>query len=357
MKTAHTYIIAEIGINHNGSLENCLAMVDAAADAGCDCAKLQFFKASSLYPHSAGRLDWKDDKGAYDYDIYEAVESFEMPEEWLEPVVRRCEERGLDASASVFDLPAVDYLLERGVRTLKLSSYTITHLPLIEYCASKKVPLVMSTGGATLAEVDEAVRTVLAHHSDLALLHCSIQYPTPLDKCNLGVIETYRKAYPDLRVGFSDHTAEPENAPVQTVLLGGSVIEKHITLDKAMPGPDHFFALNPTELKRMVAAVRQAEKDAAQGSAVIDAAMYGSSSRMVYEHERYLREFCYMTLYAGRDIAMGEAIRPEDLRVLRSGKKQPGLEPKHLRLFHEHRVTAKRALRFEEPLGWDHILG
>jgi len=353
----HTYIIAEVGINHNGSLDNCLRLVDAAADAGCDCAKLQFFTAATMYPRSAGRLDWKDDKGEYDYDIYEAVESFELPEDWLEPVRDHCRARGLDLSASVFHPSGADLLARLGVDCIKLSSYTVTHLPLIAHCASLGLPLFMSTGGATLAEVDEAVRCVLAHHDKLALLHCSIKYPTPLDQCNLGVIETFRLAWPELRTGYSDHTAEAVEAPVQAVRLGATVLEKHITLDKTMDGPDHFFALEPDELKGMVQAVRRAEREEGDAEAGIDPIMYGSSSRLVREHERYLREFCYMTLYAARDIARGERIAPGDVRILRSGKKNPGLEPKYLRLLAEHTVTAKRDLAFEDPVTWGDILG
>ena len=173
------YIIAEIGINFNGSLENCLKMVDASVDAGCHAAKFQFFTANGMYPFSAGKLDWKDDSKEYSYDIYEAVKTFELPPEWLDTIIPYCESKNIDFIASVFDIKGLEYLVKRDMKKIKLSSYTITHIPLTEAAAKTGLPIIMSTGGATLAETEEAVRCVQKYHNDIALLHCSIKYPTP----------------------------------------------------------------------------------------------------------------------------------------------------------------------------------
>lgn len=355
--TPSTYIIAEIGINHNGSLDNCYKMIDVAAETGCQAAKFQLFSASRMYPRSAGTLDWKDkDDQTYSYDIYEAVEGFELPYEWIDPLIAYCDEKGVDFMASVFDLDGVRFLAEKGVRKMKLSSYTVTHIPLIRAVAETKIPVILSTGGATLGETEEAIRTIQEYHNDIAVLHCSIKYPTPLSIVNMGVMDTLGKAFPEVATGYSDHTEEPADAPVQSVYLGGTVVEKHITLDKTMDGPDHFFALEPDQLREMVDAIREAEKAVARGEVKIDPVMYGSTARKCHEHEQYLRDFAYMFCFAARTIKAGERIHPEDIAILRPGKKQPGLAPKYLKLFQEHPVTAKREIRAEDPILWDAIL-
>lgn len=349
-----TYVIAEVGINHNGSLDNCLRLIDAAADAGCDAAKLQLFTAKTLYPKSAGRLDWKDDTGSYDYDIYEAVAGFELPLDFVEKCQQHCRARGVDFCSSVFDTAGIDFLMDLGVGSLKLSSYSVTNLPLINAAAATGLPLYLSTGGAALGEVEQAVETVHRHHRKLALMHCSIQYPTPLADCNLGVLDTFRHAFPGVKLGYSDHTMEPADAPAQAVRMGAKVIEKHITLDRSMDGPDHFFALEPQQLAEMVRAIRAAEQE--EGHAPVNPTLYGDSTRKCYDHERYLRDFAYACIFAARPIAKGQRITPKDLVLLRPGKKERGLEPKYVSLFGQTEVTAKQDLAPEDPVTWQAIL-
>ena len=173
-----TYIIAEIGINHNGSLESCFKLVAAAAKAGCDAVKIQTFKASRLYPSSAGKLCWKNSKENYEYDIYEAVKEFEIPFDWIPELVDYCKEHRINFISSVCDTVSLDLVIKAGLKAIKLPSYTITHIPLIQACAQSGLPIIMSTGGATLAETEEAVDTVFGFQHQLKLLHCSIQYPT-----------------------------------------------------------------------------------------------------------------------------------------------------------------------------------
>ncbi|EQB34427.1 hypothetical protein M947_11130 [Sulfurimonas hongkongensis] len=352
----NVYIIAEIGINFNGSLENALKMIDVAKQSGCNAAKFQMFSAKNLYPRSAGEMDWKDDKREYSYDIYEAVKSFELPISWIDDIIKYCNLKQIDFMASVFDIEGLNFLIEKGMKVIKLSSYTITHIPLIEVAAKTKLPIIMSTGGATIGEIEEAVNSVLKYHNDLTLLHCSIQYPTKLEDVNMGVMDTFAKVFPKIKRGYSDHTEEPSDAPVQCIYLGGTVVEKHITLDKEMQGPDHFFALEPHELKQMVQNIRKAEIDYASGDFSIDKKIYGSTEKICYKHEEYLRDFAYMTLFSKRDIEKGEVIKVEDISILRSGKKEKGLEPKYLKLFKENNVTASRDICFEDPINWNCIL-
>jgi sialic acid synthase SpsE len=356
MSEHEVYIIAEIGINHNGSLDNCFKRIDAAASAGCNAAKFQFFKAATLYPKSAGRLRWKDKKGAYSYNIYDATEKFSMPENWIEKLIYYCKRRNIDFLSSVFDIKEVNFLIKMGLTKIKLSSYTVTNLPLIEHCARKGLQIIMSTGGASLSEIEDAASEVMRHHKMLSLLHCSLAYPTKLSECNLGVMETMRLTFCGIPIGFSDHTAEVFDAAVQAVYLGAKVIEKHITLDKKMPGPDQFFALEPSELKLMVKKIRQAERVVKKGRPNINKLIYGLTSKAPTAREMYLRDFSYMFLFARRSLKRGEIIRVSDIMILRPGNKKHGLEPKFLGFFKKYKITAKKDINFEEPITWGCIL-
>jgi N-acetylneuraminate synthase len=352
----NAYIIGEIGINYNGSLENCFKLIDAAAVAGCNAAKFQFYRAKYLYPKTAGSLDWKSENKEYDYDIYSASEQFELSEEWIEALTSKCESNNIDFLCSVFDEKGLHFLIKKGLKKIKLASTVITNLPLIELCAGTGLPIIMSVGGATLSEIEDAVSIVLKHHNNLSLLHCSLKYPTELKECNMGVLQTLRMAFPHIAVGWSDHTMEVSDAPVQAVYLGAQIIEKHITLSKKMEGPDHFFALEPDELKKMVYDIRQAELTYKNGNYEIDKTIYGSSAKAIQPYEKYLRDFAFMRLYAKNDIKEGSVINTDDISILRPGKKEHGLEPKYLKLFKEHTITAKKDITCEDPITWDAIL-
>lgn len=350
------YVIAEAGINHNNSLDNCHRLIDIAADCGCECIKFQFFTAEKLYPRSAGRLDWGAKGKKYSYEIFDAVKSFELPKAWIKTLIEYCKKKKINFLASAFDENGVDYLINCGMDMIKIASYSVTNTVLIEYCARYKIPIIMSTGGATLGEIEQAAGIINKYHNKLTILHCSIKYPTKLNECNLGVIQTLRYAFPDNAIGYSDHTKEVSLASVQAVYLGAEIIEKHITFDKNMSGPDHFFALEPPELSKMVQHIREAEKKIASGgSNSIDRKLYGSSQKITFSHEKYMRNFCYSSIFAGRVIKSGEIIRGQDLRILRNGKKQSGLEPKYLRLFDLYPVRAAKDIQFEEAVGWDKI--
>jgi N-acetylneuraminate synthase len=349
------YVIAEIGINFNNSKENCFKLIDCAVNVGCSAAKFQTFSAKNLYPKSAGKLDWKDSDKEYSYDIYEAVKKFELPSEWIDELMSYCKDQNIDFISSVFSLEDLEFMIQKGMKQIKLSSYTITHIPLIEAAAKTGLPTIMSTGGATLAETEEAITTFLKYSTPdkLTILHCSIAYPTDLKDVNMGVLDTFKYAFPGISYGYSDHTFEISDAPVQAIYLGAKVIEKHITLDKKMEGPDHFFALEPQELKQMVEDIRQAEIDFKNNSFTIDKIMYGSSAKICHSSEQYLRDFAYSTLFAKRIIKKGEIIKPQDISILRPGKKQRGLDPKWIKLFEEKEVIASKDLEFEDSLTWD----
>jgi len=349
------YIIAEIGINFNNSIENCYKLIDSAVNAGCHAAKFQLFSAKNLYPKSAGKIDWKGDE-EYSYDIHKSVKSFELPHEWLDDLINYCNKKGIEFLTSVFDEDGLDIVISKGVKKVKLSSYTITHHPLIESVAKTGLPIIMSCGGSTLGELESAIHIVQKYHNNLTVLHCSIQYPTALSDINLGVLETIKKAFPEIEIGYSDHTEEISDAPVQAVYLGSTVIEKHITLDKTMKGPDHFFALEPDELKLMVNDIKQAEIDCKNSNINIDKEMYGNTQKVCHKNEQYLRDFAYMTMFVNRAIKQGEIITKKDISILRPGKKPRGLEPEYINLFEENKIRASRDIVKEESLLWNMIL-
>lgn len=347
-----TRVIAEIGINHNGSLKNCLKLIDYAKEAGCQAVKFQLFKAKYLYPKSAGRIRWQRGKHQYSYDIFKACQKSELAIAWINDLTNYCKSKDISFLCSVFDTYSLKVLLRKEIKEIKLASSVITNLPLIKACASTGLPLYVSTGGATLAEVKEATAVIQRWHRKFTLLHCTLKYPCRLNECNLGALRTLRINFPDIRIGLSDHSDDSGKVASQAVYLGAQVIEKHITLDKKMEGPDHFFALEPRELNEMVRSIKKAEVDYKTGCFKINKIIYGNSKMKVFPYERYLRNFTYMRLFARRKILKGERVRPKDIVILRPGNKQRGLEAKHITLFKNSFIQANKDIECEAPITW-----
>lgn len=351
------FIIAEIGINHNGSMDIAKRLIDSAVDAGCDAVKFQAFKAKTLYPKTAGKLDWIDKDGnKYSYNIYENVESFEMPYEWVPELMRYCKQKNIIFFSSICDEESADYFEKQKISLVKTTSYAITHLPLIQHLAKKKIPLIISTGGASIEEIKRAYETVLKYHDSMIILHCVIKYPAPLDMINMNVLDTLRKEFSRAVIGYSDHSAEPGDAPVAAIYKGAKVIEKHITLDKKMKGPDHFFALEPDELKKMVKDVRNAEDNIKKRKKFyVDKKILGSKDKKIHKTEKYLKDFAYQCIFAKKNIKKGGIIKKEDLIILRPGKKERGLEPKDLNKITDNAYFASRYIKSEDAITWNNI--
>lgn len=326
---APCFIIAEIGINFNGNLDLAKKLIDTAVEAGCDAAKFQAFTADNLYPKTAGELDWEDSKGKYSYSIHENVKKFELPKEWVTTLKQYCTEKNIIFFSSICDEEQADFYDKLGTPIFKTTSYAITHLPLIEHLAKKNKPIIISTGGATLEEIREAYQAAKKITDKIIILHCVINYPAPLTEINMNVVETLKKEFPEAIIGYSDHTAEALDAPLAAVVKGAKVIEKHITLDKKMEGPDHFFALNPQELKEMVCAVRDAEQKIKSNQKVnLNQVVLGSFEKKINASEEYLRNFAYQTIITSAPIKKGELIGKNNLKVLRPGKLGMKLAPK-----------------------------
>jgi sialic acid synthase SpsE len=304
------YVIAEAGSNHNGDLELAFRLIDAATEAGADAVKFQLFRADHLYPRGAGSADYLAD----DRDIVDIVGALELPVDWLPALAARCAGHGIDFLVTAFDEASAD-AVDPYVHAFKLASYELTHHPLLRHIAAKGKPLLISTGASNLDEVAAAVDVARdAGATSITLLQCTAAYPAELKAMNVGAIVELQDRF-GVDVGLSDHSADPVIAPVAAVALGATVIEKHFTLDRELPGPDHRFALEPGELATMVNAIRSAT------------VALGDGSKTVHADEEELRSFARRTIFSTRRIAAGETLDDANIAVLRSGKLGFGLPP------------------------------
>lgn len=304
------FIIAEAGSNHNGQLAQAKCLIDAAAEAGADAVKFQCFRASKLYPRTAGQSDYL--KVAR--PIYDIVAEMEMPYEWLPELAAYSQEKGIMFLSSVFDEDSANRL-DPYVPAHKIASYEMTHLPLIRHVIGKGKPVIVSTGAANLDEVNETVEIFLQTGNDsLILMQCTASYPAPLEALNVRAVATMKQAFA-VPVGLSDHSRDPLVGPLAAVAVGANLIEKHLTLSNRLPGPDHRFALEPAELRLLIEKVREAEK------------ALGSGEKTVHPVEVELRGFARRSIIAVRDIPAGGQLSPENVAVLRCGKLPAGLPP------------------------------
>lgn len=304
------YIVAEAGSNHNGNLEQALRLIDVATEAGADAVKFQNFKAARMYPKSAGESDYlKVNKS-----IYSIIEQMEMPDAWLPQLSGYCSEKGIEFISSPFDEESAD-LLAPYLNVFKIASYEMTHTPLLRHIARLNKPLIVSTGTATLDEVMKAVKVIVEEGNEqIILLQCTASYPTPPEAINARALVALREATGCL-VGLSDHSRDPVIAPIVATALGACLIEKHFTLSNRLPGPDHEFALEPDELRRLVVSVRAAER------------VLGHGRKEVLPEERELHAFARRSIFAKHAIKAGEILGPDNIAVLRCGKLGYGLPP------------------------------
>ncbi len=321
------FIIAEIGINHNSDIKIARELIDAAADAGCDAVKFQAFRACRMYPKTAGKIDWKDKEKEYSYDIYDANESFEVPDGWWKELSGYAHSKRLVFFASICDEQTGDEVIEY-LDMVKATSFAITHIPLLKHIASYGKPLIFSTGTATMEEIADAYDAVSGINDNIMIMHCISQYPARLEDTNIAELRYLIDRFPEAVVGFSDHSIEISDAPVAAVVNGAKIIEKHITLDRRMPGPDHFFALEPDMLRKMVSDIRKAEKAIASGKVVdVNPLFQKTRKRAGTQAERYFRSFARRSVMTTQPLRRGHLLKKEDLIVLRNANKKPGLKP------------------------------
>ena len=254
-----TFIIAEAGVNHNGDPQLARELVDAAAESGAQAVKFQTFKAEKLVTRSASRADYQVANLGEDGSQFDMLKRLELKYEFHRELMDYAESKGLVFLSTPFDLEAIDFLADLGVSAFKAGSGDLTNLPYLDQMARQGRPLIISTGMANLAESREAVETIQATgNRELIVLHCTTNYPCPLEEVNLAAMQTMKQEL-GVMVGYSDHTVGTL-VPTMAVAAGAQVIEKHFTLDKNMEGPDHRASLEPDELAKMVREIKTMEQ-------------------------------------------------------------------------------------------------
>jgi N,N'-diacetyllegionaminate synthase len=261
-----TIIIAEAGVNHNGSIDTAKKMIEVTAEAGADFVKFQTFKAEELVTRMAGKAEYQKNLSDKSESYFDMIKKLELDRGAHEELIQHCEKLGIRFLSTAFDHDSIDLLVELNIPLYKIPSGEITNLPYLRHIGRIGKPIFMSTGMATLHEVQEALNVLLeagAEKDNITFLHCNTEYPTPIEDVNLKAMLTLRDEL-GVSVGYSDHTLGIE-IPIAAVALGATVIEKHFTLDRTLPGPDHAASLEPEELKSMVAAIRNIEKAMGNG--------------------------------------------------------------------------------------------
>ena len=314
MNIPHTIIIAEAGVNHNGSPELARKMIAEARKAGADYVKFQAVaRVENLISTSAPMARYQKQNTGSEGSQLEMVRALMLPLEEYAMLAECCRQEGIGFVATPFDIPSIGYLASLGMHFMKVPSGEITNLPYLRAVAAAGLPVVMSTGMATMEEVREAVDVLLQWGlslSEITLLHCTTEYPTPYGEVNLRAMHTMAHEI-GTAVGYSDHTRGIE-VPIAAVALGASVIEKHFTLDRSLPGPDHKASLTPVELASMVTAIRHTEQT------------LGSGEKEVTHSERANIAVARRSIVAARTILPGTIITPDDIAAKRPGT---GLSP------------------------------
>lgn len=316
-----TLIIAEAGVNHNGNLELAKQIVKAAANAGADLVKFQTFTAERLAIDSAPKADYQNQTTDQKQSQFAMLRQLELTAEMHEQLIVYCSKQGIGFFSTGFDLQSVDYLASLGADRFKIPSGEITNLPYLRHVGAFGKPLILSTGMATLGEIEaalDACESAGTPRSRITVLHCNTEYPTPMQDVNLRAMCSIRDAF-GVAVGYSDHTLGIE-VSTAAVALGATVIEKHLTLDRNLPGPDHKASLEPDEFAAMVRAIRNIEQ------------AMGDGTKRPSPSESKNKSIARKSLVAARSIEAGERFTPENL-------------------------TAKRPGTGVSPMRWDEVMG
>ena len=333
--TSKVFIIAEAGVNHNGDIRLAYKLVDAAKEAGAGAVKFQTFKAENVVSKIAEKAEYQKETTNSEQSQYEMIKKLELSFEDFVKIKDYCDKKGVIFLSTPFDYESVDFL-EGLVPLYKVGSGEITNLPFLEYIAQKGKPIILSTGMSTLGEVEEAVKIITNVNPSLplVLLHCVSNYPAKYEDINLKAMLTLKEAF-KLPVGYSDHTLGIEIA-IAAVALGAKVIEKHFTLDRGLPGPDHMASLEPDELKKMVKSIRNVEK------------ALGIGIKKPAQSELEVIKAARRSLVAARDIRAGEVVKESDMLIKRPGT---GILPKFKEMIIGMRLT--KDVKKDNPFDWE----
>ena len=309
-----TIIIAEAGVNHNGSMETAKKLIDVAADAGADYVKFQTFIAEKLVTKIAKKAEYQQKNAGKNDTQFEMLKKLELTQKQHLELIDYCEQKGVKFFSTAFDMESVEFLSKLNLDLWKIPSGEITNYPYLKRIAQDKQPVILSTGMSTMADIRNVIEVLLKNginKSQLTILHCNTQYPTPFQDVNLHAMQAIAREF-GVNVGYSDHTLGIE-IPIAAVALGATVIEKHFTLDRTMEGPDHKASLESQELKAMVSAIRNVEQ-----------ALSGSGLKEVSLSEQKNMEIARKSIVAVCDIKKGAIFTAENITVKRPGN---GISP------------------------------
>lgn len=306
----HVTIIAEAGVNHNGSIELAKQLVDKAVDAGVDYIKFQTFKASKLVTKAAKQAEYQQKNIGKEGDSqYQMLKKLELSPEDHEVLIAYCKEKGIKFFSTSFDFDSIEYLHSLNLGLWKIPSGEITNYPYLKKIAQYGESVILSTGMCEVNDISAAMNVLLKYgvkREQIVILHCNTEYPTPFEDVNLRAMQALKDEF-KVEVGYSDHTKGIE-VPIAAVALGATVIEKHFTLDRNMEGPDHKASLEPDELKAMVSAIRNIEK-----------AVGGDGTKHISDSERKNIAIARKSIVAARGIKAGEVFTEQNLTVKRPG--------------------------------------
>ena len=331
------FIIAEAGVNHNGNIELAKKLIDVAKEAGADAIKFQTFKAEKVISKYAEMATYQKNNLKKSMKQIEMARGFELKFRDFTELKEYCDKKDIVFLSSPFDEESVDFL-DGLVPYYKVPSGEIINYPYLKLIASKGKPVILSTGMATLSDVEKALNTIkeVDPKIEIYLLHCTTNYPCPYNEVNLKAMLTLKEAF-KLPVGYSDHTLGIE-VPVAAVAMGACIVEKHFTLDKNLPGPDHKASLEPHELKMMVRSIRNIEK------------ALGNGIKSPNKSELSIMKNVRKSLVAKKDIRKGTKISVEDVAIKRPGT---GISPEFLDIIDGKILT--KDIREDEPLTWEHF--
>lgn len=317
----HVKIIAEAGVNHNGSVEIAKELVDIALESGVDIVKFQMGKPKLIVSKFASQADYQKINTKNNDSQLDMLSKLELSMNEHNEIITYCKNKKIQYLCTPFDLPSIDFLKHINLNLWKIPSGEITNYPYLKKIASFGEPVIISTGMCTMEDIEQAITVLTSNGTkkeDITVLHCNTEYPTPMQDVNLKAMQTISRKL-GVKVGYSDHTLGIE-VPIAAVALGATIIEKHFTLDRNMEGPDHKASLEPGELKAMVKAIRNIEK------------ALGSQEKTVTDSERKNREVARKSIVASTSIKKGD-------------------------LFSETNITVKRPGSGISPMRWEYVLG
>lgn len=328
---SHTFVIAEAGSNwkagsYDEDLKRAKMLIEVASRSGADAVKFQTYRAETVYAPNAGQIEYLSKSTSN--SINEIFKQLSMPYEMLSELMKFCKENKIMFMSTPFSVQDAEQV-DQYVTIHKVASYEINHIKLLEFLAKTGKPILISTGASTFDEIDFAVNLLKKNDSgSIGLLQCTSKYPSPISALNISVIPKIKERY-HVPVGLSDHSLDPFIAPLLAIGMGATIIEKHFTLDRNLPGPDHAFALIPDDLRSMIDAIRNADK------------AKGSGNKEILKEEEELQRFATRSIQAIKNISKGEILKDGiNIDILRPGNQVRGAEARFL--FH---IVGKKAVR------------